>query len=271
MASPPFNINQALPGDSDIISQHPSNARTFRDVVESWLLVDGNTQGRKDKVGFDYKTDPSGTASVTTVWADSNGYLKFRRGTGDIMYFEEAPGTVKDFAGDTAPNGWLFSYGQAVSRSTYSVLFALLGTTYGIGDGSTTFNLPDLRGRVTAGKDNMGGSSANRLTDLTNGVNGDTLGDTGGLESATLLQANLPNVTLTTTIAAGQGSHVHTIADPSQSAVFAGGGFGGWIPNVQTTSAATLPAMTGTTPTGGSGTAVNVVQPTIVLNKIIKY
>lgn len=55
-------------------------------------------------------------------------------------------GTVLPFAGEAAPNGWLLCYGQAISRTTYSTLFGIIGTTYGTGDGSTTFNLPDLRG-----------------------------------------------------------------------------------------------------------------------------
>ena len=69
-------------------------------------------------------------------------------------------GAVMPFAGSTAPAGWLLCFGQAVSRSQYGELFAVLGTSYGVGDGSTTFNLPDLRGRVVAGVDNMGGSAA---------------------------------------------------------------------------------------------------------------
>lgn len=70
-----------------------------------------------------------------------------------------------DYFGATAPNGaFVFPYGQAISRTVYSTLYSLLGTTHGSGDGSTTFNVPDIRGRVVAGKDNMGGSSAGRLT-----------------------------------------------------------------------------------------------------------
>jgi len=68
-------------------------------------------------------------------------------------------GAVMPFAGATEPAGWLLCYGQAVSRTTYSSLFAAVGTLYGVGDGSTTFNLPDLRGRVVAGQDDMGGTS----------------------------------------------------------------------------------------------------------------
>jgi hypothetical protein len=76
-------------------------------------------------------------------------------------------GTVVDFAGAAAPSQWLLCFGQAISRTTYSALFTLLNTAglpYGAGDGVTTFNLPDCRGRAVFGKDNMGGSAANRIT-----------------------------------------------------------------------------------------------------------
>jgi len=101
-------------------------------------------------------------------------------------------GMVMPYAGSAAPSGWLLAYGQDVSRTTYSGLFSAIGTTYGSGDGSTTFTLPDLRGRTVAGQDNMGGTSADRLTNQTGGLNGDTLGATGGSETHTLTEAQLP-------------------------------------------------------------------------------
>lgn len=79
-------------------------------------------------------------------------------------------GTVLDFAGAVAPAGWLLCDGSSVSRTTYANLFAVIGTTHGSGDGSTTFSLPDGRGRVAAGKDNMGGTSAGRLVVNLNGT-----------------------------------------------------------------------------------------------------
>ena len=103
-------------------------------------------------------------------------------------------GIIMPFAGTTAPSSYLMCFGQAVSRTTYSALFAAIGTTYGSGDGSTTFNLPDLRGRVIAGQDDMGGTSANRLTSP---INGDTLGAAGGSESHTLTTNEMPSHTHT--------------------------------------------------------------------------
>jgi microcystin-dependent protein len=94
-------------------------------------------------------------------------------------------GVVSAFAGVNAPAGWLMCAGQAVSRTDYSALFNALSTTYGSGDGSTTFNLPDLRGRVPAGVDNMGGSAASRLTSTVLTAS-NTLGATGGAQTHTL-------------------------------------------------------------------------------------
>lgn len=61
------------------------------------------------------------------------------------------PGEVKMFAGDVAPEGWLLCQGQAISRATYTALFAVIGTKFGAGNGATTFNVPDLRDRVPTG------------------------------------------------------------------------------------------------------------------------
>lgn len=188
------------------------------------------------------------------------------KGSGSVLFGGAAPaltptGMLAPFAGTSAPTGWLLTFGQAVSRTTYAALFAVIGTTYGSGDGSTTFNLPDLRGRVVAGEDDMGGTSANRLTGLSGGVDGDVLGGTGGLETNTLTIAEMP--------LHGHPARISTSgADPNAS--------GGTL--LQTGSASTYPAFTGTpsnTPgqqIGGSGGggAHNNVQPTIILNYIIK-
>lgn len=109
-------------------------------------------------------------------------------------------GAITMFAGSTAPTGYLLCDGTAVSRSTYSALFTITSTTYGVGDGSTTFNLPDLRTRVPVGK-NASGTFA-------------TLGATGGAETHTLLTAEIPSHTHTTNIAHG---HASTLAAPAHT------------------------------------------------------
>ena len=92
-------------------------------------------------------------------------------------------GTIAAYAGSTAPIGTMLCDGAAVSRTTYAALFALIGTKYGIGNGSTTFNLPNLKGRVPVGMDALQSEF-------------DTLGETGGAKTHTLTQAQLPNVDL---------------------------------------------------------------------------
>lgn len=74
-----------------------------------------------------------------------------------------APGAILPFARATAPAGWLKANGAAVSRATYSALFAAIGTTFGVGDGSTTFNLPDLRGEFVRGLDDSRGVDTGRV------------------------------------------------------------------------------------------------------------
>lgn len=189
-------------------------------------------------------------------------------------------GMVVDYAGLTAPTSWLFCFGQAVSRATYAGLFAVLGTTYGVGDGSTTFNLPDARGRVTAGQDDMGGTSANRLTGLSGGVDGDVLGAAGGAESHTLTTAQLAAHTHTGTTNSG-GTHTHTLdydgAHGSSSTNRAGDPRWSWgdishtnTPNNAVTQSGGAHTHAFTTDSSGSGSAHNNVQPTLILNKIIK-
>lgn len=100
-------------------------------------------------------------------------------------------GVILPFPGSTIPVGWITCHGQAVSRSAYAELFAVIGTQYGSGDGSTTFNLPDLRGRVIAGRDNMGGSAAGNLTSDFLGSNPSALGSVGGSQELGTLEASL--------------------------------------------------------------------------------
>jgi len=176
-------------------------------------------------------------------------------------------GSSMDYWGNIAPVGWLLCFGQAISRTVYADLFAVLGTTYGAGDGVTTFNVPDCRGRAVVGKDDMGGTSANRMTTP---INGDTLGAAGGVESITLDIANLPAHNHGGTTGLG-GAHDHNV----HAFLSSPGGFqqGAAIQN------GTLGAGIATDvfgdhvhpiPSQGGNTAHSNVQPSIVANKIIR-
>lgn len=177
-------------------------------------------------------------------------------------------GSVLDYGGTTAPNSaFALAYGQAISRTTYSTLFTLLSTTFGTGDGSTTFNIPDLRGRVVAGKDDMGGSSANRLTNADDGLNGDTLGATGGGETQTLVTGNLPAYTPAGTVATSLSiTYGRTAATAGGLDVVGPTATTGTTAPLTSTATSTF---TGTAQ-GGTSTAFGIVQPTIILSKIIR-
>lgn len=173
-------------------------------------------------------------------------------------------GETFEYCGTTAPALSLLCYGQAISRTTYAALFARIGEVYGVGNGATTFNVPDDRGRVTAGQDDMGGTSADRLTGVTDGINGDTLGATGGLETTTIVQANLPDVNLNLL-----ASKAVTDVTLNQGSFGAASGVAFNALTISTNLSVPKAAVTGAVALGGSGTAMNNLPPMIIKNKCI--
>ena len=193
----------------------------------------------------------SGTAAVADFTSSGRTMVAAASATAQAAIVLPA-GIIAPYAGSSAPTGWLLCYGQAVSRTTYSALFSAISTTYGAGDGSTTFNLPDLRGRAVAGKDNMGGSAASRLTNSGTGnpgINGSTLGAAGGSDRHTLTEAQMP--------AHNHSSNVSTILSTTGSSYNYG---------VQAGSNNFEGLAIYNT---GSSNAHPIVQPTMVLNYII--
>lgn len=119
-------------------------------------------------------------------------------------------GVVQAFAGSATPDGWLLCDGSAVSRTTYAALFAVIGTTYGSGNGSTTFNLPDLADKFIEGSSTSGTVKTAGVPNITGRVgfrkfNGDTAkvfyNDEGSFAQGTDI-ANPSNV-----IGSGSGSY----------------------------------------------------------------
>lgn len=256
---------------SQTVIKLPGNQTTAWTANRRWRLKSGSTTRYGSVVSSSYTTETTITvtvdsgslsashslaalAAIDANHIPANTYITSASVASAIAGFVTSasvsaaitiampPGAVMPYAGATAPSGWLLAFGQNVSRSTYATLFGIVGTTYGAGDGSTTFGLPDLRGRVIAGQDDMGGTSANRLTNQTGGLDGDTLGATGGAETHTLTEAQMP-------------AHTHSIG-------LSGSGGGG------TTNGGT--STLGQTGSTGGGGAHNNVQPTIILNYIIK-
>lgn len=148
------------------------------------------------------------------------------------------------FGGPTPPAGCVGAGGQALDRVAFADLFAVYGTTYGAGDGSTTFNVPDFRGRVAAGPYNMGGAPQPRLPF------GD-IGDSGGESSVKLEILHMP-------------AHDHN--SPALCAQFSNEG--GTV-SIQGTGYAPDDAITPGTGQTGDGSPHNNVQPTIIIPFLI--
>ena len=149
---------------------------------------------------------------------------------------EELAGVIKLYAGANAPDGYLICDGSEVSRETYSNLFNVIGTTYGTGDGSTTFNLPNISGRTPVGIFN-------------NDVDFNALGKTGGSKSISLAMNNLPWHKLSILVAGGSDSPAGLNYSTSG---------GSWNSNFSEVI-------------GENQQPISVLQPYITLNYIIKY
>lgn len=184
-------------------------------------------------------------------------------------------GVAMPFFGATSPNASLvLPYGQAISRTTYSTLFTMFSTTYGAGDGSTTFNIPDLRNRIPVGKGDMGGSSSGRIsTTHYGGNNPETLGATGGDDGTALAQANLPNVNFSASGLTVSGtislSHTSYRAQLSNQNFAVGTGNSLITDNNQLSISHSLTA-SGNVPSGGSGTEISRIPPAIICNWLMR-
>lgn len=150
-------------------------------------------------------------------------------------------GEIRMWATNTPPSGWLSCDGSAISRTTYETLFNTLGVTYGAGDGSTTFNLPDSRGRSPLGK-GQGDTAEGGGTGTTR-----ALGDEGGAEKHSLTSAE-------------NGPHTHSYTDNRVAAIPGGVQAGSGINGLDESK---------TTGSSGSGTAHNNMHPFFVVDYII--
>ena len=210
------------------------------------------------------------TGNITQTWLQLLISLWNRTGGGSGQQQVAPSGFIGSFGGSTVPSGWLLCDGSAVSRSTYSNLFSALGTTWGAGDGSSTFNLPNFKDRFLVGAGNLY-----------------SLGSTGGLANVTLGIGNLPSHNH----AVNDPGHTHTVTDPGHnhtsavtaSNVTTGSAAGGATAGNTGTSMTGISlnsALTGvtnvtnttgiTTADTGSGTAFPILPPYAAVQYIIK-
>ena len=215
-------------------------------------LAGTGTPNSSNKYVTNDDTGTSGNSKVLRLASD--GKLPVLDGSAlTAVTALDITGVIKMYGGASAPTGYLLCDGSAVSRSTYSALFAIIASTYGNGDASTTFNIPDLRGRVPIGVGTgIGGGAAG--TGLPVGGNALTARVRGawlGEETHALSTAELA--------AHGHGVKVGT----------ATGAYSVQITDATTTTTGNN-GVTYTTENAGSGTAHNVIQPTMCVNFIIK-
>ena len=158
-------------------------------------------------------------------------------------------GAILPYGSSVAPSGYVLCNGTAYNRTTYADLFGVIGVKYGVGNGSTTFNVPDTRGRFLAGWD--AGTSV--LTSVTvSMITGASIGNTGGTQAVALAVAQIPSHQHHMWVSgSGEEGNTHAVA-----------GF-----NVQTEYESGSSVSTGST--GGSGSHSNI-PPSLIINYIIK-
>ena len=209
-------------------------------VVDPTSAQDAATKSYVDAVGF--QVAPSTAGNVLT----SDGTIWTSAPTSTVL-----TGSMQMWPTATAPTGYLLCAGAAVSRVTYATLYALIGTTYGVGDGTTTFNLPDLRGRMP-----FGVSSSYALA------------STGGSADAVVVSH-----THTASTTATDSGHTHSSnANGAYNGAGSGAAMGtsGNSPGYATTTGnANITASTTITAAGVSGTGANL-SPYLAINFIIK-
>lgn len=224
---------------------------------------------------------------------DESGNISVNSITTTIPIVSVPTGGIMPYAGNTAPDQFLLCNGSAVSRTTYADLFSIIGTTYGVGDNSTTFNLPNLMGRVPmgAGTGAQNGGSGTGVISGGTALTARSRGQFGGAETHQLSAAEMPQHTHSIDHDHPAFTSGNDSPDHSHSSTFTYGAThnsnGGyaigaavttyWSFTVGTGGASTrhqhnidVPAFTGTSGGAGSGNSHNNVQPFTVVNYIIK-
>jgi microcystin-dependent protein len=201
----------------------------------------------------------------TSLPNGNSGESLLSNGDGSFSWANAIPaGVMMPYAGSSPPTGYLLCNGAAVSRTTYVNLFSAIGTTYGTGDGATTFNLPNTNGKVLVGYN----SSETEFN---------SLGKTGGEKTHTLTTTEMPShyhyVSLTTSTT---GAHTHSYikGDPGDDSISENSGSYDEYDDMSATTGSAgnhYHTVTGNTGSKGSGGAHNNLQPYLTLNYIIKY
>jgi len=232
---------------------------------------------------------PDGSANAPALCFASDPSVGFYKSGNTIVSTRPLTGSIPIGLGplpwslSAAPAGWVLCYGQTLSRVTYAALWAIAqteiaagNTFFNNGNGVDTFGIGDMRGRVAAGKDDMGGTAAGRLTASDFGADPKVLGAGGGDKTSTLVTANLPPYTPSGSITNG----TITIGNPNNLQGFGGNTNGqsggdraipnaGKILNSDTLILSQAPSDFTGTAQGGTSTPISRAQPTLITNYIL--
>lgn len=242
-----FGAKDSLP------SGNPAKRILGADVDTELGLVAAAVSSKLDKFNTFSQESPDQSNDTTVFYDTSTGIYK--KTTISNLSTPTLTGSIIAYAGDTTPSGYLECDGSNVSRTTYSSLFSAIGVTWGAGNGTTTFTLPDLRRRTMIGKGGTAGT----------GSPGIAVGSTGGAETKTIGTANLPShnhfvfngdSTTSTDVAASNYATASGAIPAADYAYRIGGS--DTVPNRGLSSSV------------GSGTAFNVMAPSAVVGYFIK-
>jgi microcystin-dependent protein len=219
---------------------NPTNGAMWYDTTNKQLKVYRSNEWVIQGIVHVATSAPSTPQEGDLWWDKTNNLLYAYDGSAQRQIYPGVPvGVGMEWYAAVAPYGWLLQDGSAVSRSTYSALFNIIGTTYGIGDGSSTFNLPNKKGIIGVGYDAT-------QTEF------NALGKTGGEKTHVLTTPEMPAHTHPENTFSGTGGSVKGVGDTNDN------------------SASQKASSTVTSSTGGDG-AHNNLQPYLTVNWIIKY
>jgi len=235
----------AVTGQPILASQHNPPLEDIAAALTLRLSRDGTApmtgalklaDGAVALPGLSFQSDPS-TGFYKTVggFAATVGGVKIAEFLSGGVSGVRVVGEIVPYVGTAVPSSlWVFPVGQTLSRIANAELWAFAQTEiangnsfFNNGDGSTTFGIGDLRGRVFAALDAMGGSAAGRLTSTTMTPDGNTIGATGGAQTKTLLTANLPPYTPSGSVTTTIGGGAHYFTTPGNNVGVGGANTGG--------------------------------------------
>lgn len=262
---------------ADVPTLNQNTTGTASNVTGIVALANGGTAANLTAVngGVVYST----ASALAVSSAGTSGQLLQSNGAAAPSWVASPgvpTGSLFPFAGSAAPTGYLLCDGSAVARTgTYAALFAVIGTTYGAGDGSTTFNLPDLRGRMPLGAGTGVGLNASG-TGKPAGTNqtARTAGQWGGEETNLLTTNEMPSHNHNGATG-NAGSHAHSPSDVGVFVYRSPGGYqptsgGGWMGSGSGTFTNTVADHSHTINSQGGGARHATMPPFIVANYIIK-